>query len=103
MMDSVRLVADIAPGNCFAYENDFNNLETNKVLVNEFLSILGGCTISILLVLLLVFGDIVATLMVMVDVAVVVLVVTGSVWWWGMYLNSVTMVHLFMSVGVSVD
>ena len=37
------------------------------------------------------------------NVGCVVLVVTGSVWWWGMQLNSVTVIHLFMSVGVSVD
>jgi len=103
MMDEVRLIAAKAPGNCFAYEATFNDWETNKVIVNEFLSVLLGCGVAILLVLLLVFNDLVATLIVMSNVACVVLVVTGSVWWWGMQLNSVTVIHLFMSVGVSVD
>lgn len=103
MMDETRNIASYAPGNCFAYEPTFNDYETNKIIVNEFISVLGGCSVAILLVLLLVFNDIAATLIVMSNVACVVLVVSGSVWWWGMQLNSVTVIHLFMSVGVSVD
>jgi len=79
MMDSVRKVAEIAPGNCFAYEPSFNDYETNKIIVSEFISVLSGCFIAILIVLLLVFNDLVATLIVMFNVACVVLVVTGSV------------------------
>lgn len=79
MMDAMRSIASKAPGNCFAYEATFNDLETNKIIVNEFISVLLGCSVAILLVLLLVFNDLVATLIVMSNVACVVLVVTGSV------------------------
>lgn len=49
------------------------------MIVSEFLSVLLGCSVAILLVLLLVFNDLIATLIVMSNVACVVLVVTGSV------------------------
>lgn len=71
--------------------------------MREFIWLLIGNAVAIFLVLLLVFNDVVATVLVMANVGCVVCAVTGSVWFWGMQFNSVTIVHLFMSVGVTVD
>jgi multidrug efflux pump subunit AcrB len=84
MMEQMRSLAPLLPGNSFAYESTFNDYDSNKVILNEFLSILASCFLSILIVLLIVFTDITATLMVMADVACVVIVVSGSIYWWGM-------------------
>lgn len=80
MMEQMRNIAPLAPGNCFAYESTFNDYDSNKILLSEFLSIISGCFISILIVLTIVFTDLTATLMVIIDVACVVVIVSGSIW-----------------------
>lgn len=84
MMEQMREIATLAPGNCFAYESTFNDYDSNKILLTEFISIISGCFVGIIIVLTIVFTDLTATLMVMADVACVVLIVSGSIWWWGM-------------------
>lgn len=103
LMRDTQALAAAAPAHTFAFEQEFLNYEADAVLADEATFTLLGSFACIFCVMLLVFGDVFATLLVLGAVLCVVLVTAGSIWFWGLYFNTVTVVHLFMSVGISVD
>lgn len=63
----------------------------------------GSSLLAVLLMLTLMLGQVHAVLFVWLNVVLIVLEVCSSLKWWGIDVNSVSMVHLFMSTGLAVD
>mmetsp|Transcript_51055 Transcript_51055/g.111294 ORF Transcript_51055/g.111294 Transcript_51055/m.111294 type:complete len:120 (-) Transcript_51055:549-908(-) len=49
------------------------------------------------------FNNVVATLLIAVNVVQILLVVFASIHWWGLWLNIMTVIFLTMAIGIAVD
>ncbi|GFN74615.1 patched domain-containing protein 3 [Plakobranchus ocellatus] len=103
MMITSRRIADASPADVFAYSEPF-------VLIEQFVTILYstlktvGCTLAVMLVVTIVFlPNPVIVALVMLQVVMILVGVFGFMAHWNLTLSSVTMIHLIMSVGFSVD
>lgn len=78
MMQGMRNVAAHGPENTFAFESGFLEYETDGVILSETLFTLIGSFGGILVVLLLMFWNVVASLIVIANVFFTVFLVSGS-------------------------
>ncbi|KAL8592691.1 hypothetical protein ACOMHN_037631 [Nucella lapillus] len=103
LMGRMREVADGAPVSVFAYHPAF-------VAFEQFLAVLPatvllvGCAVAVMTVVTFIFLP--HLLMVLLVVLTIVMILTGIfgfLYYWNLTLSSITMIHLVMSVGFSVD
>jgi len=103
VMDNSRRLAKFVPQPTFAFNDDFLDWDMDAVFMGEVQGVLGGNVGCIFVILLLTLGNLYATVIVTCNVVCTVGVVMGSIWYWGLQLNIIVIVHIFMSVGVAVD
>ncbi|XP_055886577.1 patched domain-containing protein 3-like isoform X2 [Biomphalaria glabrata] len=103
LMTRMRDLADASPADVFAYHPAF-------VYFEQYLSILSGTlqtvgvTLAVMFVVTCIFiPQPMIVVIVMVQVVMIVTGIFGFMAHWGLTLSSVTMIHLIMSVGFSVD
>ena len=103
MMERMRDLADVASFSVFAYHSSF-------VAFEQFLAVLPatllkvGCAVAVMTVVTFLFlPHILMVLLVVLTIVMILVGIFGFMYFWGLTLSSITMIHLVMSVGFSVD
>ncbi|RUS69751.1 hypothetical protein EGW08_022490, partial [Elysia chlorotica] len=103
MMTAAREIADASPADVFAYSPLFVIIEQYVIILWSTLKTV-GVTFAVMLVVTIVFlPQPVIVALVMLQVLSILVGVFGFMAHWDLTLSSVTMIHLIMSVGFSVD
>ena len=103
VMERMRDLADGASFSVFAYHSSF-------VAFEQFLAVLPatllmvGCAVAVMTVVTFLFlPHILMVLLVVLTIVMILVGIFGFMHFWGLTLSSITMIHLVMSVGFSVD
>ncbi|XP_055884884.1 patched domain-containing protein 3-like isoform X1 [Biomphalaria glabrata] len=103
LMTRMRDLADSSSANVFAYHPAFVYFEQYLSIMSSTLQTV-GVTLAVMFVVTCVFiPQPMIVVIVMVQVVMIVTGIFGFMAHWGLTLSSVTMIHLIMSVGFSVD
>ncbi|KAK3767199.1 hypothetical protein RRG08_018069 [Elysia crispata] len=103
LMTAAREIADASPADLFAYAPLFVLIEQYVIILTSTLKTV-GFTVAVMLVVTIVFlPQPVIVGLVMFQVIMILVGVFGFMAHWDLTLSSVTMIHLIMSVGFSVD
>jgi len=74
-----------------------------RVLYTELFYFLLSAGASIMVIIHLVFNNIIGTIIVTMCIINIMMIVYSSIFFFGLYLNIVTLIFLIMSIGISVD
>ncbi|XP_076458712.1 patched domain-containing protein 3-like [Babylonia areolata] len=103
LMQRMRDLADGSALSVFAYHSSF-------VAFEQFLAVLPatmllvGCAVAVMTVVTFVFlPHILMVLLVVLTIIMILVGIFGFMYYWDLTLSSITMIHLVMSVGFSVD
>lgn len=106
-MDSLRESIDNttlgANGNAFAYTRDFLDYEQYKKIGGEALLNIGLGFAMIATVIALLLGNLVASALTIFSVLSAVVEVVGFIYFWGLTIDSVVVIFVVISLGLSVD
>ena len=103
LMERMRELADNSPLPVFAYHASFLTLEQFLAVLPATL-LLVGCAVVVMTVITFLFLPHLLMLLLLVLTIFMILVgIFGFMHFWGLTLSSLTMIHLVMSVGFSVD
>ena len=102
-MNELRAIVDGAPPNSFIYTADFLDYEQYKIFNRETAQNIGLALLAVFLVVLFLTGNVLASAYVILSVTLVDLNLFACMWYWGLTLNSVTVVNLVIAVGLAVD
>lgn len=106
-MDSVREAVDStqlgSAGNAFAWDWGFLNYEQYARIGSEALRNIGLSFVMILVVVALLLGNVVASVLTVLCVVSVVVEMVGFLYFWGLTIDSVVVVFVVISLGLSVD
>ncbi|XP_059176699.1 patched domain-containing protein 3-like [Physella acuta] len=103
LMTRMREVADDSPADVFAYHPAFVYFEQYVSVLPSTLQTVGVTLAVMFLVTCIFLPHPLIVVIVMVQVVMIVTGIFGFMALWGLTLSSVTMIHLIMSVGFSVD
>ena len=56
-----------------------------------------------MVIILLVFNNLLATLIITFNILNILIIVYMSIYYWGLFMNMITLIFLIMSLGISVD
>lgn len=105
-MDGLRAVASAAgygEDECFAYSREYLNFETNKVIQVELFRNLGVAFACVLVMTFILIASPVVCLFVCLCVILVLIDVAGTMYFWGLTIDTVTSVILILAIGLAVD
>lgn len=104
MTDARKFVRDtfIEP-KPFAYSDAYTNIETEVLIVDEMTLNLVLALVAVALVSLFIVIRPTAVLLICVFVAVIDIDIIGTMYFWGLQINTVTVVQMVMAVGLVVD
>ena len=75
----------------------------DAIIVDEALLNIGLASVGVVVVALLFLGSVTSALLVVAVLLLVDLALLGLIFWWGLQLNSVSVVNLILSLGLAVD
>ena len=87
----------------FAYSLQFLDFEMWYTFRNEMTLCVTLSLVVILAIIMIITSNVAVTLLVGICVAIVDMFLFGSIYFWGLTLNPVLLVHIVVSVGISVD
>ena len=103
LMERMREVADSSSLPVFAYHSSFVAFEQYLEVMPATL-LLVGCAVAVITVVTFLFlPHVLMVLLVVVTIVMILVGIFGFMYFWGLSLSSITMIHLVMSVGFSVD
>ncbi|KAJ8305936.1 hypothetical protein KUTeg_016481 [Tegillarca granosa] len=105
-MENLRFIVDnsgFPDGSCFAYNVVYLTYETNKVLQNELYRNLALAGLAVFFVTLILIAHIRASLIVFTCVVFTVVDVAGTLYFWGVSIDTASSILLTLSVGLAVD
>ncbi|KAK7501184.1 hypothetical protein BaRGS_00007669 [Batillaria attramentaria] len=103
LMIRMRELADSAPFHTFAYQPAFVYFEQYVMIMSSTLQTV-GITLAVMFVITFIFlVHPIIVLLVFFNIVMILVGIFGFMGIWGLTLSSVTMIHLIMSVGFSVD
>lgn len=103
LMIRMRDLADNAPLPTFAYQPAFVYFEQYVMIMQSTLQTV-GITLAVMFVITFIFlVHPTIVLLVFINIVMIIVGIFGFMGLWGLTLSSVTMIHLIMSVGFSVD
>ncbi|RUS80143.1 hypothetical protein EGW08_012100 [Elysia chlorotica] len=105
-MDKTRAMVEAAgfsPSECFAYSSAYLIYETNKVIRDELYRNIGLALIAIFVVTLILIAHFRTSVLVLCTVISTLVEVAGTMYFWGLTIDTVTSIILIVSVGLSVD
>ena len=103
LMERMRELADGSSLPVFAYHSSFVAYEQFLAVLPATL-LLVGCAVAVMMVVTFVFlPHLLMVLLVVVTIVMILVGIFGFMHFWGLTLSSITMMHLVMSVGFSVD
>jgi len=101
-MDSVRSI-DWAVDGAFAWSYDFLNWETFKVIYQELSLNVSLCLVAVLVITTLLIGHPGCSGLVFVCVLMTVIDILGCMWFWGLVIDSVSVIQTVIAIGLCVD
>ena len=103
LQDLRQTEEDFGLAGSFSFAVQFLNIEMWKTFSNE-MAFCVTLSISIIIVIIMVItANLMITLLVGLCVFIVDVFLFGSIYYWGLTLNPVILVHIIVSVGISVD
>lgn len=103
-MDDLRDSVDAADaGDAYAYMYPFLFFEQYKIIVREAILNLSLALIAVIIITALMLFDVRATVLVVLNVLMVDVDILGLMYFWGLTVDSVTIVNLVLAIGLSVD
>ena len=103
LMLRARTVASNAPLSCFAYSPAFVPYEQYVAILPQTLQTVGMALIAVFIVTCFFMPHPLLIFLVIVAVAMIMTGVFGFLYYLNMSLSSITMIHIIMSIGFSVD
>ena len=104
MKDIRAIVADAGYGEkSFEYDWRFYDIELFFTLFAEFLTPMLLSFAAVLIVILIITSDLVATLVVTLCVIMTDIFVAGIIYYWNMTLNPIVLLQIILGIGCSVD
>ncbi|CAB9519756.1 Pick C1-like protein 1 [Seminavis robusta] len=104
-MDATRAMqeswTDLPPS--FTYSNIFLAVEGFKVIQQELFSNVGLAIMSVAIIVLLTVGSFTTTILITLNVAFCIVEILGFMWAIGIAIDSVSVINIVLSVGLSVD
>ena len=103
LMERMRELADDSSLSVFAYHSSFVAFEQFLAVLPATL-LLVGCAVAVMAVVTFIFlPHLLMVLLVVLTIVMILVGIFGFMHFWGLTLSSITMIHLVMSVGFSVD
>ena len=103
MMTEIRDIASKSPLSVIAYAPAFIFYEQYIAILPQTLQTLGIGVAAVFLITALFMPHPILMIFVVVTMAMIMIGIVGFMYFWNLTLSSVTMIHLIMSVGFSVD
>ena len=103
MMENIRKIASQSPLSVIAYSPAFIFYEQYIAILPQTLQTLGIGVAAVFLVTAFFMPHPILLLFVVITMAMIMVGIVGFMHFWNLTLSSVTMIHLIMSVGFSVD
>ena len=105
-MEGVRQITDsmgFQRGNCFPYAMQYLTYETNKILQQELYRNLMLAGVCVFLVTLLLIANLQTSVVVFTCVIFTLIDVAGTLYFWGVTVDTASSILLTLSVGLAVD
>ena len=103
LMVRMQKLADASSLSVFAYHSSFVTFEQSRTVLPATLQMVGSCVAVMTVVTFLFLPHILMVLLVVLTIVMILVGIFGFMYFFDLTLSSITMIHLVMSVGFSVD
>ena len=103
LMVRMQKLADASSLSVFAYHSSFVTFEQSRTVLPATLQMVGSCVAVITVVTFLFLPHFLMVLLVVLTIVMILVGIFGFMYFFDLTLSSITMIHLVMSVGFSVD